>query len=195
MRLGDSAPNRVAAWGHDPRAGDAARGAELAKGVWRIAAERMAGEYAVPWERPHPSHHFTARLHAFAWLVDLAAAGADARIVQLIESWVGEHGDWDELAWDPELTAERLFAWLCWGRPAFEQGRSGAARGVVAFSGATSALTAAGGKRVERSPWRRDQGGARRSCSLAPPAFPDANRLIEQGEEMLLEACAKQFFT
>jgi uncharacterized heparinase superfamily protein len=192
MRLGDSAPHRIAAWGQDPRAGDAARGAEIAKGVWRIAAERMAGEYGVPWDRPHPSRHFTARLHSFGWLVDLAAAGADARIAQLIESWVGEHGEWDELAWDPELTAERLFAWLCWGQPAFERGDP-ARRVALLRSAARQArlLLLAENELSDRHGGAIKAGAALVLAGAA--GFPDANRLIEEGEEMLLEACAKQF--
>ena len=122
MRLGEAAPEQIAAWGEDPRVGDTERGRELGKGVWRIAGERLAGEHRLPWRTRHPSRHFSARLHAFAWLVDLAAVGpsAHARIAELIGSWVEQFGEWDELAWDPELTAERLYAWLTWGRPAFE---------------------------------------------------------------------------
>ena len=47
---------------------------------------------------------------------------SDVSIADLIDEWVSEFGEWDDLGWDPELTAERLFAWLCWGRPAFESG-------------------------------------------------------------------------
>lgn len=115
MRLGDAAPDRIEHFGRDPRVGNAERGREIGRGVWRIAAERLQGEHALPWLPAHPSRHFTARLHSFAWLVDLAAVGpsAQGRIAQLIDAWVAEHGEWDELAWDPEITAERLFAWLC----------------------------------------------------------------------------------
>src|SRR5690349_1783683 len=124
MRLGDEAPDRIARWGADPRVGDAERGRELGRGVWRIAAERLIGEHAIPWRGKHPSRHFAARLHSFSWLIDLAAVGpsAHARIADLVDTWIESYGEWDDLAWDPELTAERLFAWLCWGRAAFESG-------------------------------------------------------------------------
>ena len=124
LRLGDGAPDRIERFGDDPRIGDAERGREIGRGVWRIGAERLHGEHAFPWLMSHPSRHFSARLHSFSWLIDLAAVGpsAHARIAHLIDAWVAEHGEWDDLAWDPELTAERLFAWLCWGRPAFELG-------------------------------------------------------------------------
>ena len=106
MRLGDAAPDRIEHFGHDPRVGNAERGREIGRGVWRIAAERLQGEHALPWLPAHPSRHFSARLHSFSWLVDLAAVGpsAHARIAELIDAWVKEHGEWDDLAWDPEIT-------------------------------------------------------------------------------------------
>ena len=54
VRLGETAPDRIASYGRDPRLGDAERGRELGRGVWRIGAERIAGAYANPWDRPHP---------------------------------------------------------------------------------------------------------------------------------------------
>ncbi|HWA01385.1 MAG TPA: heparinase II/III family protein [Caulobacterales bacterium] len=192
MRLGEAAPDRLAAYGRDPRVGDAIRGADIARGVWRVAAERMMGEYAIPWERPHPSRHFTARLHAFAWLADLAAANAPERIVALTESWVEAFGEWDELAWDAELTAERVFAWLSWGRPAFEQGAP-VARAALMRSAARQVrlLLMAQSELGDRHCGAIKAGAALVLAGAA--GFPDADRLIAQGEEMLIEACAKQF--
>lgn len=196
MRLGEAAPDRIAGWGRDPRAGDAERGRDIARGLWRVGGERITGEHASPWDRPHPSRHFSARLHSFSWLVDLAALGpaADARIAELIDAWVAESGEWDELAWDPELTAERLFAWLCWGRPAFEHGdptrraalMRAAARQARLLMLATSELS------------ERHLGSIKAGVALllaAAAGFPDADRLAGQGEELLLEACAKQFLS
>ena len=193
MRLGDPSPEGVEHWGDDPRIGDASRGREIGQGVWRIGAERIAGEYLIPWERPHPSRHFTARLHSFAWLVDLAAVGpaAHQRIAQLIETWVDHYGDWDELAWDAELTAERLFAWLCWGQPAFEQGDRSRALILRAAARQARLLLLAQNELSERRLGSIKAGAA---LALAAAAgFPEAQRMAEQGEELLLEACAKQF--
>lgn len=170
------------------------RGRELAQGVWRIAAERISGEYASPWDRPHPSRHFTARLHSFAWLVDLASLGPAAapRIAQLIDLWVEKYGEWDELAWDPELTAERVFAWLSWGRSAFEQGdpikRGGLMRSIARQA---RLLLVAQNELSERRLGAIKAGAALAIAGAA--GLPDATRLTEQGEELLLEACAKQF--
>ena len=194
MRLGDASFDRIERWGSDPRVGNAERGREIGRGVWRIGAERMTGEHAIPWLPIHPSRHFSARLHAFSWLVDLAAVGASAhaRMAQLIDAWVEEHGEWDELAWDPELTAERLYAWLCWGRPAFEHGAP-ERRAALLRSAARQArlLMLAQGELSERHLGSIKAGAALVLAGAA--GFPEARRLAEQGEEMLIEACAKQF--
>ncbi|MEZ6022355.1 MAG: heparinase II/III family protein, partial [Hyphomonadaceae bacterium] len=195
MRLGDaSAPDRIERFGDDPRVGHADRGRELGRGVWRIAAERLQGEHALPWLPAHPSRHFTARLHAFSWLIDLAAVGPSAhqRIADLIEAWVEEHGEWDELAWDPELTAERLFAWLCWGRPAFELGNPERRAALLRCTARQARLLLL----AQNELGDRQAGAIKAGAALvlaAAAGLPDARRLAEQGEEMLIEACAKQF--
>lgn len=194
-RLGDDAPDRIVQWGADPRIGDAERGREIGRGIWRIAAERLTGEHASPWKRTHPSRHFSARLHAFAWLTDLAAVGPSAhkRIADLIDEWVATYGQWDDLAWDPELTAERLFAWLCWGRPAFEYGAP-EARGELMRCVARQArlLVLSESELGERHLGLIKAGAALVLAGAA--GLPEAERLVAHGEEMLLEACAKQFF-
>lgn len=195
MRLGEATPDRIERWGADPRVGDAERGREIGRGVWRIAAERLAGEHAIPWLPKHPSRHFTARLHSFSWLIDLAAVGPSAhkRIAELIDSWIAEHGDWDELAWDPELTAERVFAWLSWGRAAFEQGNPEARAALLRSTARQVRLLLV----AENELGERHLGSIKAGAALilaGAAGFPEAERLAEQGEEMLLEACAKQFF-
>ncbi len=193
-RLGGQTPDRLERWGHDPRVGDAARGREIGNGVWRIAGERLQGEHAIPWLPAHPSRHFSARLHAFSWLVDLAAVGpsAHARIAQLIDAWVEEHGEWDGLAWDPELTAERVFAWLCWARPAFEQGQPEKRAALLRSAAQQVRLLLLSENELSE----RHLGSIKAGAALllaAEARFPDADRLREQGEELLIEACAKQF--
>jgi uncharacterized heparinase superfamily protein len=155
----------------------------------------LLGEQALPWLPSHPSRHFTARLHSFSWLADLAAVGPSAhrRIAELIDAWVAEHGEWDDIAWDPELTAERVFAWLCWGRAAFEQGNP-ERRGALLRSTARQVrlLLLAESELSERHLGSIKAGAA---LILAGGAgFPDAERLAAQGEELLIEACAQQFF-
>ncbi|MGH6951624.1 MAG: heparinase II/III family protein [Vitreimonas sp.] len=196
MRLGDASPDRIQRYGDDPRVGNTERGREIGRGQWRIGAERLLGEHTVPWRANHPSRHFTARLHAFSWLQDLAAIGPSAslRIAQLTDAWVEQHGEWDDLAWDPELTAERLYAWLCWGRPAFEQGAPELRVALLRSAGRQARLLLmAQGELSERHLGSIKAGAALILAGAA--GFPEASRLVEQGEEMLIEACAKQFLS
>lgn len=195
MRLGDAAPDRIERWGRDPRIGDVERGRDLLAGVWRIGAERLAGEHAYPWQAPAPSRHFTARLHSFSWLTDMAAVGlaARARIADLIDAWVRLYGDWDDMAWDAELTAERLLAWLCWGRPAFEYGAPELRASLMRSVARQARLLIAAQNELSD----RHLGSIKAGAALIVAAaadFPDAQRLAEHGEEMLIEACAKQFY-
>ncbi|MEQ1619389.1 MAG: heparinase II/III family protein [Terricaulis sp.] len=195
MRLGEAAAEHIEAWGEDLRVGDSERGREIGKGVWRIAGERLAGEHALPWRAPFPSRHFHARLHAFNWLIDLAAVGASAHalIARLIASWVELHGEWDDLAWDPELTAERLFAWLCWGRPAFEAGDPEQREVLLRSAARQARLLMLAQNELSERPLGSIKAGV--TLLLAAGAgMPEAERLAAHGEEMLLEACAKQFF-
>lgn len=194
-RLGDDGPDRIETWGRDPRVGDAERGREIGKGIWRIAAERLPGEHVSPWGRPHPSKHFTARLHSFAWLTDLAAVGPSAhrRIADLIDEWVSAYGEWDDIGWDPELTAERLFALLCWGRPAFESGAPEQRAALLRSVARQARLLVLSENELGDRHLALIKAGA--ALVLAGAAqFPDADRYFEQGEEYLIEACAKQFF-
>jgi uncharacterized heparinase superfamily protein len=195
MRLGEAAPECIEGWGRDPRMGDAERGREIGRGLWRIGAERISGEHASPWDRAHPSRHFSARLHSFSWLVDLASVGpsADARIAELIHAWVAESGEWDDLAWDPELTAERLFAWLCWGRPAFEHSDPARRTALMRSAARQSRLLMMATSELNE----RHLGSIKAGVALvlaAAAGFPDADKLVGQGEELLMEACAKQFY-
>jgi uncharacterized heparinase superfamily protein len=193
MRLGEEAPDRILSFGEDPRIGDSSRGRDIGRGVWRIGAERIAGDYAWPWDRPSPSRHFSARLHSFSWLVDLAAVGPSAhrRIAELMDQWIVQFGEWDELAWDLELTAERVFAWLCWGRQGFEQGDPEIRPRLMRSVGRQArVLMLAQSELNERPPAAFKVGAALILASNA--GFPDPDRLREQGEEILLEACAKQ---
>jgi uncharacterized heparinase superfamily protein len=193
-RVNGDAPERLADYGMDARLGDAERGREIMRGVWRIGAERLPGEHETPWDASAPSTHFAARLHAFGWLGDLAAVGpaAEPRIVAALQSWVTRFGDWDGIAWDAALTAERLFAWLCHASPAFERGDR-VLRGDVLTSLARQArLVAAAHRDLEDRPLAAIKAGA--ALVLAARAgAPPAGRLMELGEEMLIEAAAAQF--
>jgi uncharacterized heparinase superfamily protein len=196
-------PDKIAQWGEDPRRGDPAYGAELLRGVWRIGAERLARPQLAPWGAAPPSAHYSARLHSFSWLGDVAAVGATAypAIAGLIETWVEGFGEWHAAAWAPELVAERLYAWLCHGRPAFEAGEPAKRAALMRSLGrqarhlylAAQDLRRPGPLAPFRAPLSRIKAGA--ALTLAGLAgLPDAERLVELGEELLQEALASQFF-
>jgi uncharacterized heparinase superfamily protein len=185
-------PDRIGQWGNDPRIGDAIRGAEILRGGWRIASERLPGIWPTPWAAPAPSPHFMARLHSFSWLGDLAAAPQSGqRIAELIQSWTVDFGAWHPQAWAPELTAQRLAAWLCHGRPAFEGGDAGDRPALMrSFAQQARHLMAASGD--IRDPLSRIKAGLALtlvSCAGAP----EADRFLDVGLELIEEACAAQF--
>ena len=195
MMLNGADPDRLTRWGTDPRRGDQARGRDIIRGIWRIGAERLAGEHPLPWSLVHPSPHFTARLHSFGWLADLAAVGPTSRetAARLVESWVIEFGEWHPRAWAPELTAERLFAWLCHGRAAFEHGDPAVRPMLMRSFGCQARHLRMAAKDI-RDPLARLKAGAALTIAGASGA-PEGDRLLDEGVEILIEACASQFLS
>ncbi len=91
-----------------------------------VAAEIYAGRFAFsgklavaggrsPFELHPPSLEWAKSLYGFGWLrhlraADSALARTNARA--LVEEWIDLHGGWQKLAFDPEITARRVMAWL-----------------------------------------------------------------------------------
>jgi uncharacterized heparinase superfamily protein len=185
-------PLSVALISEDPRPGDPVLGADLLRGMWRLGAERLSGLHPVPWSEPAPSPYFSARLHAFGWLRDLAQApGATEAVVRLIDTWVEGFGRWHASAWAPELTAERLLAWLCHGGPALSRGPASSTALQSLGRQARHLMFAA--KDIREPSARITAGAALVAASAA--GLPEADPLRDQGEEMLLEAEASQILS
>src|SRR6185312_6222171 len=70
--------------------GDAARGAELQAGEFRFAGELVRSRLP-PWDAVGVRPEYLAKLHGFGWL--------------------DQCDDWSEIAWRPDVLAERLAAW------------------------------------------------------------------------------------
>lgn len=193
LMLGGSDPDRVVQWGKDPRVGDPRRGEEILRGRWRIGAERLAQPHAVPWSAPPPSPHFSARLHSFYWLGDLACLGGQAHraITDVILTWSEGFGEWHAEAWAPELVAERLFAWLCHGRPAFEGGDPTLRPNLMRTLGRQARHLSIACADLQ-NPRDRLKAGAALTL-LGCSGIPDGDRLLDTGIELLEEACASQF--
>jgi uncharacterized heparinase superfamily protein len=191
MSLRGADPVSLARLGFDPRPGDPALGAELMRGHWRLGAERLADTPAIPWRSPAPSPYFTARLHSFSWLRHTASvpgAGTEATAAY-IESWVQDFGEWHEAAWAPELTAERLIAWLCHGGPAFD--RRPNSQTTLRSLGRQARHLMLAAKDIRDPPTRITAGAA--LVVAGASGLPDGQVMLDQGEELLLEAAASQF--
>jgi uncharacterized heparinase superfamily protein len=58
-------------------------------------------------------------IHSFRWLDDLATTGGERAIKaarELIGTWIGEHSDWSEVVWSPDVLGTRIAAWLTHAR-------------------------------------------------------------------------------
>ena len=93
--------------------GDKAAGALMREGRWERFGQTFAPPPETPfWTAPLPSQRFAEWLHGFSWLSDLASADGQARAAELVDGWVAEYGRYHNVAWKPDLVAERLFHWL-----------------------------------------------------------------------------------
>ena len=189
ISLRGSDPTSIALTAQDPRPGDPALGADILRGQWRLGAERLGELQPIPWRAAAPSTYFTARLHAFGWLRDLAAApGAAEAITRLVDTWVEGFGEWHEAAWAPELTAERLLAWLCHAGPALSRGA--VSEPALRSLGRQARHLMLAAKDI-REPSARITAGAALLVAAAS-GLPEAELMRDQGEEILLEAVASQ---
>jgi uncharacterized heparinase superfamily protein len=196
MMLRGGEPDRVLAWGRDFRMGEFGRGMDIVRGSWRLGGERLVGMYPSPWAARPPSKHFAARLHGFEWLIDVESVGVAGREAAsaLVHAWVEAFGrDFHASAWAPELVADRLYAWLCHGRAAFEDDDP-IRRVELLRSYGRQARHLALALNDIRAPLSRVKAGA--ALVLAGlSGLPDGDRLRELGEETLEEACAAQILS
>jgi uncharacterized heparinase superfamily protein len=106
-------------------AGDARRGAEMLRGEFTIAGERITASN--PFAMP-AREEVQAALHGFGWLADLRAEGSAAArecCRTLISGWLERYSEWSPLPWRGDVLGRRLVAWLA-EYPFFAQGTAGA---------------------------------------------------------------------
>ena len=86
----------------------------------RLICAGVAFETAQPdWSSAAAPEDALAELHSFAWLDDLAELGrrdARERGRALATSWVHAAAAWNPVAWQPEILATRIVAWLSHAR-------------------------------------------------------------------------------
>ena len=95
---------------------DKSVGEELLKGRFRYAGQTLdIGKDGDPWTISAPSERFANWLHGFRWLENLAGLtdkSARFRARSLVDGWINVYGEWNHYAWDNDIIADRLLAWL-----------------------------------------------------------------------------------
>jgi uncharacterized heparinase superfamily protein len=93
--------------------GDARRGAAIVGGEIELAGEVVRGP-SPRWAPPAVGPEWLTAWHGFEWAADVAAAGAAAReaLRDLVQSWIADNPGWKSFAWQPNVLATRLFAWV-----------------------------------------------------------------------------------
>ncbi|MEE9271874.1 MAG: heparinase II/III family protein [Robiginitomaculum sp.] len=103
-------------------------GVRILDGRFLIGSQSLdVGAHGDPWSNVTPSEHFAFRLHSFDWFADLAAVNFDkkrlrkkpdlankssARAQYLVDRWIQIYGKWNPYAWNNDILANRVYAWL-----------------------------------------------------------------------------------
>ncbi len=100
----------------EPRTiGSFARGRQLCAGNFLFNGTLIREPDASIWDLAAPDPGFTAELHGFGWLDDLAAAG-DAPARHLAQTWLWEwihrYGNGRGPGWTPDLAGRRMIRWV-----------------------------------------------------------------------------------
>lgn len=95
----------------DPHVAD-----EILEGRFPLAGRLLETKGKSPFSLSLPSQMFAARLHAFGWLRHMRANKNDhacAAARAIANDWIAVHGRvLKGIAWEPEVVAQRLIAWL-----------------------------------------------------------------------------------
>ncbi len=96
--------------------GNAVNGEATLKGHFIYANQLLdVGRQGDPWPVSAPSERFAFWLHGFDWLWDLGAVGnreAGEMARRLTDQWIAIYGNWNAYAWENDVMANRLYAWL-----------------------------------------------------------------------------------
>ncbi|MBX9459127.1 MAG: heparinase II/III family protein [Rhizobium sp.] len=109
-------PKRLVVAPTDLHAADPFIAEEIAAGRFPLAGRLLDTEGHSPFAVTLPSHEFAARLHSFSWLRHIRVTRSDERYAiarRLTDEWIATHGRRvTGIAWDPDITAQRIVAWL-----------------------------------------------------------------------------------
>jgi len=111
-----STPKSLVVAPTDLRAADPFIADEIAEGRFPLAGRSLDTHGYSPFSVELPSKEFASRLHSFSWLRHIRATKSDARYAtarQLTDEWIALHGKRIKgFAWDADVTAQRIVAWL-----------------------------------------------------------------------------------
>lgn len=110
------APERLIVAPTDLRAVDPFIAEEIMAGRFPLAGRLLEVGNESPFTEVLPSKAFAGRLHSFAWLRHMRAiktAQARNHARSIVSSWLAIHGrKTTGIAWEPQVAAERMIAWL-----------------------------------------------------------------------------------
>ncbi|MCR6501492.1 heparinase II/III family protein [Shinella sp. CPCC 101442] len=116
MRFSGGTPDRLIVAPTDLHPADSFAGEEITAGRFPLAGRSLDCEGESPFALELPSEEFAVRLHCFGWLrhmrlVDPERAAQTTRFI--VDDWLQSHGRViGGLAWRPDVTAQRIIAWL-----------------------------------------------------------------------------------
>lgn len=114
-RLAGPAADRLVIAPRDMRTADATIASDIYSGLFVLAGQAVDTGGRSPFAISPPSIAWARALHGFGWLrhlraADSAVARSNARA--LVSDWIAAHGRRGGVAWEPEVAARRLIAWL-----------------------------------------------------------------------------------
>lgn len=116
FRMSVSTPERLIVAPIDLRPVDVFVAEEILDGRFPLAGRELDTGGASPFSMDMPSKAFAARLHGFGWLRHLRAIKtpeASIKARAIVNQWLSMHRHVaDGIAWEPEIVAVRLIAWL-----------------------------------------------------------------------------------
>jgi len=100
---------------NDPWPGDADLADILFRGEYSFAGTSVSAANENPWRLTPPSEGWARELHSFSWLRHFRAQGGEAarrHVETLMKLWLDDYSRWHPFAWQPDLIAQRLTAWI-----------------------------------------------------------------------------------
>ncbi|WP_349629140.1 heparinase II/III family protein [Stappia sp. WLB 29] len=114
-RLFSGTPARLIIAPQDLRTADGTNAADIYAGRFLFAGQLVETSGQSPFEVHAPSADWARALHGFGWLRHLKAAEtvvARQNARALVDDWIRSCGYWQDTAWEQQVVARRVLAWL-----------------------------------------------------------------------------------